>query len=73
MENKNISRRQLITVAAGSVVAGGLLGAGGMSLAQNQGGASTPSKHPSLPWKYVKLDPDLVAKRGYEYYFSKGG
>lgn len=34
--------------------------------------ASDPGTPPEFPWPWAELDPDEVARRGYEFYFSRG-
>lgn len=129
MDNKRISRRKFVAVAAGTAAAGSILGVGGLRWAEasnsvkilvngqavNSAGAmikdgitlvpvrfvaealgaevrwdgatqtvsiNTGAKGaaaavnqgtpPDFPWPWAELDPDEVARRGYEFYFSKG-
>ncbi len=64
-------RRFLISagaLATGVVTAGGIFGCGSNTgtVASSSGGSGT------LPWKYSKLDIELVRKRGYEGYYKFG-
>jgi len=34
--------------------------------------AGDPGTPPPFPWPWAELDPDEVARRGYEFYFSRG-
>lgn len=63
-----MSRRKFIATA-GVVTASGLLAENTL--------ASVPGKQesaaPSLPWPWVKLDPQEAGERAFRAYHSKGG
>lgn len=72
-ENQNgVSRRDfLITTGAfatGLLATGGIIGCGSTSsVTESKDSSSVP-----VPWKYEKLNVDLVRKRGYEAYHKFG-
>lgn len=121
-DEKALSRRKFMGLAAGATVTGGLVSFGGLRFATAEtpvnivvngakvdstgaaiiknktlvplrtvsealgakvdweGGTKTVkiestdiNSAPQWPWKYVKLDPEEARKRGYDYYYTKGG
>ena len=67
-----LSRREFL-IGAGGFAAGAAVGSalGGGLLSLSPAEAADP-KAPEWPWPYVKLDPDVGRKLGYELYY-KGG
>lgn len=80
-ENNGLTRRKFL-ISAGALATGALAaGIAGCSSTNtaNTGGtqqagttAAKTGAAPALPWKYNKLDVDLVRKRGYDNYFKYG-
>lgn len=74
-EEKRIvfSRRKFLVsagaLATGMLATGGIIGCASTDNSTSAAGTSTGSV---LPWKYEKLDIDLVRKRGYEGYYKFG-
>ncbi len=73
-----LSRRKFL-VGAGALAATGVLAVSGIAGCGAKATVATPAgapaktgKAPALPWKYQKLDVDLVRKRGYENYKTAG-
>ena len=69
MDEKKITRKDFLRnigkYSAG--VAGALaIAAGAPKLTLAAGGGETPP----LPWQYVTLDPEIVRKKGHQYYFA---
>jgi hypothetical protein len=64
-----LSRRSILKGSA-VLLAGGIAGR-----ISNAYGAPKPAadKAPSLPWKWVKLDPLEAGRRAYRAYLSEGG
>lgn len=71
--SKEISRKDFMkkmgTSIAGVAVVGGVSGL----LTGCTSTASADVEAPTYPFKYVKLDPAVAEKRGYDTYFEKGG
>jgi hypothetical protein len=71
-ENNGLSRRKfLITtgaLATGLLATGGIIGCGSKGGVTAAGGSSSVP----VPWKYEKLNVDLVRKRGFEAYHKFG-
>jgi len=69
-ENLSILSRRSFITKTGIFLAGGIAGHG-------TGFASTPAQTvpdpPSLPWKWVKLDPLEAGRRAYRSYLEKKG
>ncbi len=68
MSEKLLTRREFL-LSSSSFVAGAAVGSvlGGNIFAS----AAEPEFH-ALPWPYVKLDPEVARKLGYELYFQGG-
>lgn len=72
MMEKNLTRREFL-VGTGSFAAGAAVGAvlgGGVFGLLDVQAAETVA--PPAPWKYVKLDPEVVRKKGWEMYWQGG-
>jgi len=70
---EKLSRRIFLN-SAGCAAMGGLAVAAGASLfTEKKAMATATQEAPSLPWKYVKLDPMEAGKRGYKNYLLNGG
>jgi hypothetical protein len=68
LDNKDLSRRELLT-GAGKVAAGiAVASAGGLSIVS--GAEAMKHQHAKYPWPYKKLDPDKVAARAYENWYK---
>lgn len=63
----SISRRSLLKSAGGLMLG---LGIGAMTGIPKMTSAQSPTGAQELPWPYKKLDPDLVAERGYAGYYK---
>ncbi len=65
-----ISRRDILKGLGGAVV-GGTLGSASLFLARDGIAAAGPAEQTAeLPWKYKKLDPQVVAENGYADYYK---
>jgi len=76
--NPLLSRRKFL-IGAGALATSGVLAATGLvgcGAEQKPTGTSAKptavSSGGKVPWKYQKLDVELVRKRGYEAYFKYG-
>lgn len=71
-QKENMSRRDFLAgtggFAAGAAV-GAALGGGVFNLFSAQ---AAENAAPPSPWKYVKLDPEVVRKKGYDLYHNGG-
>jgi hypothetical protein len=78
-EQEQVSRRDFVKLA-GAAICGIAVGAVGeyalmptkAEIVTKEVTKEVPQEVPPYPWAYTKLDPDAVAKRGYDAYF-KGG
>ena len=78
--NSLLSRRKFL-IGAGALATSGVLAATGLvgcgakekpAGTSAEPGATALSSGGKVPWKYQKLDVELVRKRGYEAYFKYG-
>ena len=71
-EQKNSLSRRKFLLSTGALTAG-LLATGGIIGCASKGvSVATTGGSSGVPWKYEKLDVDLVRKRGYEGYYKFG-
>ena len=68
-----LTRRDFLSCAGAAAASGLVVVAGSSLLVSKEAKAAVPGATPSLPWKYVKLDPLEAGKRGYQNYLAKGG
>lgn len=72
-QDAKLSRRNFLNTAGAATVGGLVVAAGGTLLSGKDAKAESALIAPTLPWKYVKLDPMEAGKRGYKNYLVKGG
>lgn len=71
-DHRDFSRREFLTGAGGfaaTIAAGTILTSGGLGLFSKTRAAETPEA-PPWPWPYTKLDPEVVAEKGYEGFYK---
>ncbi len=76
-KNRIYTRRRFLTqvgiLATGMIAAGSIAGCGSPENAAKNTGTTTKTGKPTpLPWKYQKLNVDIVRKRGFENYGIAG-
>ncbi|PKM80170.1 MAG: split soret cytochrome c precursor [Firmicutes bacterium HGW-Firmicutes-14] len=75
-DNSGLTRRKFLVsagaLATGLAVTGGIAGCASTGGGGGNTSATASSGAAPLPWKYQKLDVELVRKRGYEGYYKFG-